>query len=75
MTKLDDLRQFLKDKNKKEDDSGNKKLPNSQETEYSLEVGGTTANPLASFGTEETDPDIVSQVYSSPRKSPKGRGS
>lgn len=48
-----------------------------EKKEFSLEVAGSdaTANPLASFGTEETDPDIVSQVYSSPRnRVPKGEG-
>jgi hypothetical protein len=76
MTKLDDLRDYLRSKNKKKDDS----IMISQNTEketFSLEVAGSdaSANPLASFGTEETDPDIVEQLYSSPRnRVPKGEG-
>jgi hypothetical protein len=75
MTKLDDLREFVRNKSKKKDNSVNKKI--AEKETFSLEVAGSdaTANPLASFGTEETDPDIVSQVYGSPRnRVPKGEG-
>jgi hypothetical protein len=79
MTKLDDLREFIRNKNKKKDDntdvSARKNL--AEKETFSLEVAGSdaTANPLASFGTEETDPDIVEQLYSSARnRVPKGEG-
>jgi hypothetical protein len=74
LTKLDDLREFVRNKGKKKD-STMKNIVEKQE--FSLEVAGSdaTANPLASFGTEETDPDLVSQVYSTPRnRVPKGEG-
>jgi hypothetical protein len=79
LTKLDDLRDFLrnKDKDKKE---CKKSLHSEQETEketFSLEVAGSdaNANPLASFGDSETDPDLIEQMYSSPRnRVPKGEG-
>jgi hypothetical protein len=74
LTKLDDLREFVRNKGKKKD-STMKNIVEKQE--FSLEVAGSdaTANPLASFGTEDTDPDLVSQVYSSPRnRVPKGEG-
>ena len=75
MTKLDDLRDFVRSKhNKKKDDS---RPVVEKEKEFSLEVAGSeaTTNPLASFGDSETDPDIVEQLYSSPRnRVPKGEG-
>jgi hypothetical protein len=86
LTKLDDLREFIRNKNKKPAKSGenqekqiNKKflISERENQEFSLEVAGSdaTANPLASFGTEETDPDIVEQMYSSARnRVPKGEG-
>jgi hypothetical protein len=73
LTKLDDLRNFVRNKNKKNDDDN--PIEKNLIEKVSLEVAGSdaTANPLASFGTEETDPDIVSQVYSSARnRVPKG---
>ncbi|TLX92112.1 MAG: hypothetical protein E6K97_02300 [Thaumarchaeota archaeon] len=81
MTKLDDLRSYLKNKNKKKDDniddSARKNLAEKEGKTFSLEVAGSdaTANPLTSFGTEETDPDIIDQLYSCPRnRVPKGEG-
>jgi hypothetical protein len=75
MTKLDDLRDFLRSKNKKPEAEKTNSTSKVEKQTFSLEVAGSdaTANPLASFGTEETDPDIVSQVYSSARnRVPKG---
>jgi hypothetical protein len=77
MTKLDDLRAFVrnKQKNKNNSEPSSKKLE--EKETFSLDVAGSdaTANPLASFGTEETDPDLVEQMYSSPRnRVPKGEG-
>jgi hypothetical protein len=80
LTKLDDLRQFLKTKDKDKDKKkGNTdvEISKKEKETFSLEVAGSdaTANPLASFGTEETDPDIVEQIYSSARnRVPKGEG-
>jgi hypothetical protein len=78
MTKLDDLRDFLRNKDKKASSNSFSEEKEKQEGEkFSLEVAGSdaTANPLASFGTEEIDPDIVDQLYSSPRnRVPKGEG-
>jgi hypothetical protein len=79
MTKLDDLRSYLKNKNKKKnsDSDAEDNFNTSQEKEFSLEVAGSeaTTNPLASFGDSETDPDIIDQLYSSPRnRVPKGEG-
>jgi hypothetical protein len=76
MTKLDDLREFIRNKNKKKDDNANPS-PIVEKERFSLEVAGSdaTANPLASFGTEETDPDLINQVYGSNRnRVPKGEG-
>jgi hypothetical protein len=80
MTKLDDLREFIRKKNKKDnsysDENRAQKVANPEE-EFSLEVAGSdaSANPLSSFGTEETDPDLISQVYGSNRnRVPKGEG-
>jgi hypothetical protein len=66
LTKLDDLREFVRNKSKKKDNSVNKKIT---EKEFSLEVAGSdaTSNPLASFGDSETDPDLIDQVYGSIR--------
>jgi hypothetical protein len=75
LTKLDDLREFVRNKGKKKDDFISQKL--TEKETFSLEVAGSdaTANPLASFGTEETDPDIVEQMYSSARNTvPRGEG-
>lgn len=69
MTKLDDLRDFVRNKHNKQidkEESARKNLAEKEE-EFSLEVAGTTDNPFASFGDSETDPDIVEQLYSSPR--------
>jgi hypothetical protein len=69
LTKLDDLRDFVRNKHNKQidkEESARKNLAEKEE-EFSLEVAGTTDNPLASFGDSETDPDIVEQLYSSPR--------
>ena len=77
MTKLDDLREFVRIKQKKNvnPDSVIKNITEKQE--FSAEVAGSdsTSSPLASFGTEESDPDLVSQVYSSARnRVPRGEG-
>jgi len=75
MTKLDDLRDYLRNKGKKKDDSMSSQT--AEKETFSLEVAGSdaTANPLASFGDSETDPDIIDQLYSSPRnRVPKGEG-
>jgi hypothetical protein len=80
MTKLDDLRDFVRNKNKKKDNDNKMKSEQETETEketFSLEVAGSdaSANPLSSFGTEETDPDLISQVYHSNRnRVPRGEG-
>jgi len=69
LTKLDDLRDFVRNKHNKQidkEESARKNLAEKEE-EFSLEVAGTTDNPLASFRDSETDPDIVEQLYSSPR--------
>ena len=75
MTKLDDLREFVRNKQKKNvnPDSVIKNITEKQE--FSAEVAGSdsTSSPLALFGTEESDPDLVSQVYSSARnRVPRG---
>jgi hypothetical protein len=78
MTKLDDLRDYLRNKGKKKDNSmSSQKLTETEKETFSLEVAGSdaTANPLASFGDSETDPDIIDQLYSSPRnRVPRGEG-
>ena len=80
MTKLDDLREFVRNKHKDKKnvnpDSATKNIIQ-KEPEFSAEVAGSdsTSSPLASFGTEESDPDLVSQVYSSARnRVPRGEG-
>jgi hypothetical protein len=68
---------ILRNKNKKPEAEKTNSTSKVEKQTFSLEVAGSdaTANPLASFGTEETDPDIVSQVYSSARnRVPKGEG-
>jgi hypothetical protein len=67
MTKLDDLREFIRSKNKKEEPQYKKSTEKEEKQEYSLEVGGATDNPLASFGDDDTDKDLIDQLYSSPR--------
>jgi len=78
LTKLDDLRDFLRNKDKK-NDAGERSFSNTKKEKetFSLEVAGSdaNANPLASFGDSETDPDLIEQMYSSPRnRVPKGEG-
>jgi hypothetical protein len=76
LTKLDDLRDFVRNKNKKPeaDKDKAKAIP---KVEHSLEVAGSeaTTNPLASFGDSETDPDLIEQLHSSPKSRPlRGEG-
>jgi hypothetical protein len=79
MTKLDDLREFIRNKNNKPvAEKTNSTKAEKQEKTFSLEVAGSdaTAKPLASFGDSETDPDLIEQIYSSARnRVPKGEGS
>jgi hypothetical protein len=79
LTKLDDLREFVRNKHKKKNsDNADSVRKNLDEKEtFSAEVAGSdaTSYPLASFGTEETDPDLVGQMYSSARnRVPRGEG-
>jgi len=75
MTKLDDLRLFLKNKDKKKDAPASPisdDLGRRREKDFSLEVSGSESShdPMASFGTDESDPDLVDQLYRSPKKRP-----
>jgi len=75
MTKLDDLRDYLRNKNKPKDDSVRKNL--TEKEDFSLEVSGSDSSrdPMASFGTDESDPDLVDQLYLSPKNRPlRGEG-
>lgn len=70
MTKLDDLRDYLRNKNKKKLEVAKKNLAEKQD--FSLEVSGSESSrdPMASFGTDESDPDLVDQLYLSPKNRP-----
>jgi len=72
LTKLDDLRAILHNKNKPKDDAGNTNIANTEKQEFSLEVAGSESSrdPMASFGTDESDPDLVDQLYLSPKNRP-----
>lgn len=75
MTKLDDLRDYLRNKNKPKGE--NSAQDKQQEQDFSIDVDGSEAsrNPLASFGDDETDPNLVDQLYLSPKNRPlRGEG-
>ena len=74
MTKLDDLRDYLRNKNKKP--IAEKAIAETTK-DFSLEVSGSDSSrdPMASFGTDESDPDLVDQLYLSPKNRPlQGEG-
>jgi hypothetical protein len=75
LTRLDDLRDYLRNKNNKKSDVDTSK--EIQQEKVSLEVAGSdsTTNPLASFGDDDMDKDLIDQLYSSARnRVPKGEG-
>jgi len=81
MTKFDDLMDIItrnknKDKNKKT--IGAISASNTNEDEdIELEVAGAepTRAPLAAFGDDDMDADLIDQLYKNPRnRVPKGEG-
>lgn len=69
MTKLDDLRDFVRSKKNKKENNNSIKENFVEKEKFSLEVAGSdaTSNPLASFGDSETAPDLIEQLHSNPR--------
>jgi len=71
MTKLDDLRDYLKNKNKPKDDARRLSTASTEKQDFSLEVGGGgDENPIASFGGEEQDQNMIDMLYSKARHKP-----
>jgi hypothetical protein len=76
LTKLDDLGEFIRNKSKKNVDTDPTPTP-TKEKEFSIVVAGSeaTTNPLASFGDDLMDMDLIDQLCSSPKSRPlRGEG-
>jgi hypothetical protein len=74
MTRSYDLRECVRVKNKninKTDEKDDETNTNTN-SDFTLEVVGSesASNPLLTFGYHEADPDLIDQLYSSPKSRP-----